>query len=127
MGIEDFVRIAHTGLNRMYSLLSAHVFSVLKMPATCSSHITEHHSCSSTLLSVLLSKMGRVEHVSTYLPVVLRSSIISYSRGICKQCTSVTVGSILANIMGYTYLRPNIAVQGFSKVESSEVKFHNGR
>jgi hypothetical protein len=66
--------------------------------------------------------MGRVEQVSTYLPVVLRSSIIFYSHGICKQCTSVTVGSILANMMGYTYLHSNFAVQGFSKIElTSEI------
>ena len=106
----------------MSSLVSAYVFAVLKMPARCSSHITEHHRCSSTLLSVLLSKMGRVEQVSTYLPVVLRSSIISYSHGICKRCTSVTADIILANMKGYKYLHSNFAVQGFSKIElTSEI------
>ncbi len=39
----------------VHSLLFADVLAVLKMPSTSSSRITEHHSCSSTLLSVLLS------------------------------------------------------------------------
>ena len=50
--------VAHTGLHRGYPLVFAHVFAVFKMPSTCPSRITEHHRCSSTLLSVLLSIKG---------------------------------------------------------------------
>ena len=66
-GANIFVQIAHTGLNRVPSLLSAGVCAVLKMPAACPSRITEHQRCSSTLLSVLLSMMRRVGHESNYL------------------------------------------------------------
>jgi len=61
VGREDLMRIAHTGLYRVASLLSAHAHAVRKMPSTCPSRTTENHSCLSTLLSVLLSAMGRSE------------------------------------------------------------------